>query len=265
MDELMKAPVSAYMAVSSYAGNEDFPVEQPELFQMKQSYEPISRSAPVPTEQQITDILRRMGKNRPEDELNCGTCGYNTCRDKAIALFQGKAEISMCLPYLMERAQSYSSDIVRNIPDPLIVLNEQLEIQQVNEAALRMMHLYVPSDILGAPLVQVLDPSICEKVKKTGFGVFNQPMFLAEYRRFVRQTVVPIEKGKMLLCILHDVTEEEEIRQRREDIKKETAEVADQVVEKQMRIVQEIAYLLGETAAETKVALTKLKESIRDE
>ena len=69
----------------------------------------------------------------------------------------------------------------------------------------------------------------------------------------------------MLLCILRDVTDEEDSRRRRDEISRQTAEVADGVIEKQMRIVQEIASLLGETAAETKIALLKLKESIRDE
>ena len=265
MDAYRGSPVSDYMAIASYAGSRDFPVEQPEAVTLKQFHMPINRNAAMPDEKQIEEILGRMGKHRPQDELNCGTCGYNTCREKAIAIYQGKAEVSMCMPYLMERAESFSADIVKNIPNPLLVLNERLEIQQVNVAALRMFKLYTPSDILGDRVDRVLDPTICLEVLETGRGVFNQHMYLAEYLRFVKQTVVPIEHGKLLLCILRDVTEEEEIRQRREEIQQETAEVADKVVAKQMRIVQEIASLLGETAAETKVALAKLKESIRDE
>ena len=64
---------------------------------------------------------------------------------------------------------------------------------------------------------------------------------------------------------MRDVTEEEDQREKRENISRQTIEVADKVVDKQMRIVQEIASLLGETAAETKIALAKLKESISDE
>ena len=261
----LDAPGYSYMAIAAYAGNRDFPVAQPDAVAMKQLYTPIDLGVAMPTEAQIGEILEQMGKHRPQDELNCGTCGYNTCREKAVAIFQGKAEISMCLPYLMERAESFSADIVRNIPSPLLVLNERLEVQQVNVAALRMFKLYTPSDIMGDQVDRVLDPSVCLQVRETGRGVFNQPMYLAEYRRFVKQTVVPIEQGRLLLCILHDVTDEEEIRHRREEIQQETAEVADKVVAKQMRIVQEIASLLGETAAETKAALAKLKESIRDE
>ncbi|MGN1074424.1 MAG: histidine kinase, partial [Eubacteriales bacterium] len=70
---------------------------------------------------------------------------------------------------------------------------------------------------------------------------------------------------RTLMCILRDVTEEETARERKDEIGRQTAEIADRVVDKQMRIVQEIASLLGETAAETKIALTKLKESMRDE
>ena len=65
--------------------------------------------------------------------------------------------------------------------------------------------------------------------------------------------------------MLRDVTEEESEKEKRQDISRQTMEIADRVVDKQMRIVQEIASLLGETAAETKIALTKLKESIKDE
>ena len=73
------------------------------------------------------------------------------------------------------------------------------------------------------------------------------------------------QDSRMLIGIMRDITDEVESRERKESISKQTIEVADKVVEKQMRIVQEIASLLGETAAETKIALTKLKESIGDE
>jgi hypothetical protein len=69
----------------------------------------------------------------------------------------------------------------------------------------------------------------------------------------------------MIICIMHAVTAEEEQRQRKEEISHQTVEVADKVVERQMLIVQEIASLLGETTAETKIALSKLKESIVNE
>ena len=253
------------MAVATYAGSEDFDTPQPDVAVMRQDYLPIEQRKIAPSQYEIVEILRQMGKYKPSDELNCGSCGYDTCREKAVAIYQGKAEISMCLPFLKEKAESFSDVVVHNSPNALIVVNDTLEVQQLNEAALKLFNIRFASDVLGDQVVRILDPRVFMDVKKSRRGVSNNSVYLAEYQRYVEQTVVPAEDGRMILCIMHDVTVEEEQRQRKEEISHETVEVADKVVEKQMRIVQEIASLLGETAAETKIALSKLKESISDE
>lgn len=265
MEKYHRSPVRDYMAVANYAGKEDFDVVQPEIAQIRQEFTPIDRNARMPDEAELREILREMGKTKPEDELNCGSCGYNTCREKAVAIYQGKAEISMCLPFLKEKAESFSNAIVKNSPNALIVINDNFEVQQINQAAQKLMNIRHPSDVLGEQLVRILDPSVFFTVQKTGRGVYNQRVYLTEYMRFVEQTVVPAEDGRMLICIMRDVTDEENERRKKEDLSRETVEVADRVVEKQMRIVQEIASLLGETAAETKIALQKLKETVTDE
>ena len=214
---------------------------------------------------EINAVLRQMGKFKPAHELNCGSCGYNTCREKAVAICQGKAEISMCLPFLKEKAESFSDTIVNSSPNGLIVLNENLEVQQINKAAREIMNIRYASDVLGDYVIRILDPTVFETVLKTGRGVSNQRVYLAEYKRYVEQTVVYDRDSHLLIGIMRDVTAEEEQRERKENISRQTIEVADKVVDKQMRIVQEIASLLGETAAETKIALAKLKESISDE
>ena len=258
-------PVLDYMKVASYAGERDFDVDQPQPEFLKKNFSSIAHKIPTPSESEIMSVLRQMGKYRPSDELNCGTCGYNTCRDKAIAIIQGKAELSMCLPYLKDKAESFSDIIVKNTPNGLIVLNENLEVQQINAAAKKLMNIKNDSDILGEPVVRILDPSIFMQVKRTGQPVRDQRAYLAEYKRFVEQTVVYDPDLHMLIGIMRDITNDEASKEKKARISKQTVEVADSVVEKQMRIVQEIASLLGETAAETKIALTKLKESIDDE
>ena len=107
-----------------------------------------------------------------------------------------------------------------------------------------------------------MDPAAFVEVQTKGRGIYNKPVYLAEYKRFVQQTIVPTGDKRGLLCIMRDVTREEEERSKKEEISRETVAIADNVVDKQMRIVQEIASLLGETAAETKIALTRLKETI---
>lgn len=265
MEKFHSSPIEDYMAVSEFAGEKDFDVSRPEIGELKKNFTAIEKKLKPPSEQEINDILRQMGKFKPSDELNCGSCGYNTCRDKAVAIYQGKAEISMCLPYLKEKAESFSDNIVKNTPNGLFVLNEALEVQQINSAAQKIMNIRRASDILGDQVVRILDPKPFMDVLSGRGNIYNQKTYLAEYERYVEQTVVYDKDNRLIICIMRDITEEENMREKKENISRETIKIADNVVDKQMRIVQEIASLLGETAAETKIALTKLKETIADE
>lgn len=257
--------VKDYIEVSDYAGKDDFEVPQPESSEIKKHFEFIQHRLQMPTENEILNVLRQMGKFKPSQELNCGSCGYNTCREKAIAICQGKAEISMCLPYLKDKAESFSDTVVNNSPNGLIVLNENFEVQQINNSALKLMNIRSANDILGDQVIRILDPTVFMNVLKTGRDVRNERVYLAEYKRFVEQTVVYDKDSRLLIGIMRDITDEQNEREKKESISRQTIEVADKVVDKQMRIVQEIASLLGETAAETKIALAKLKESVTDE
>ena len=265
MEKYRQSPVKDYIAISDYAGKNDFPVEQPDFISMRKNFLHIERKLQPPSESEIYAILRQMGKFKPSDELNCGTCGYNTCREKAIAIYHGKAEIDMCLPFLKDKAESFSDTIARSTPNGIIVLNENLEVQQINAAARRIMNIRAASDVLGEQVIRILDPGVFTEVLRTGRGVYNQRIYLAEYKKYVEQTTVFDNESRSLVCIMRDVSDEEKEREKKENISKQTIEVADKVVDKQMRIVQEIASLLGETAAETKIALAKLKESINNE
>lgn len=265
MEKYHRSPIKDYAAVAKYAGDKDFKVEQPDSLSIHKTFTVIEKKLSTPSEYEIQEILRKMGKTRPEDMLNCGSCGYDTCREKAIAIFQGKAEISMCLPYLEQKAESFSDCIVNNTPNGLIVLNEKLEVQQINDAARKIMNIRSASDVLGEEAVRILDTEIFMRVLRTGRSVRDERTYLAEYKKYVEQTVVYDNTYHLLVCIMRDITDEENEREKKESISRQTVEVADRVVDKQMRIVQEIASLLGETAAETKIALTKLKESISDE
>ena len=257
--------VKDYIAVSDYAGTKDFEVSQPKANELKKNFGYIELRSQMPSDMEIQNVLRQMGKFKPSQELNCASCGYNTCREKAIAILQGKAEISMCLPFLKDKAESFSDAIVKNTPNGLIVLNEQLEVQQINDAARKMMNIRSANDIVGDQVVRILDPTVFMNVLKDKRNVRDERVYLAEYRRYVEQSVVYDPDSRLLICIMRDITDEQDEREKKEKISRQTIEVADKVVEKQMRIVQDIASLLGETAAETKIALAKLKESISNE
>lgn len=265
MEKYHPSPVREYIAVAEYAGDKDFVVEQPDSNDLRKHFSLIERENKMPSEHEINAALRQMGKMSKRDELNCGSCGYNTCREKAIAICQGKAEASMCLPYLQKKAEGFSDRIVNNTPNGIIVLNDAFEVQQINEAAMDIMHIRSASDVLGEQVVRIMDPAVFYEVQKKKFNVHNRRVYLAEYKRYVELTVVYDTDNHLFIGIMRDITDEEKEREKKESISKQTIETADKVVDKQMRIVQEIASLLGETAAETKIALTKLKESIKDE
>ena len=265
MEKYHGSPVKGYLDVAKYAGSKDFETDAYDPLALKKQFAMIEKRLPIPSETEITEIFHRMGKFKPSDELNCGSCGYNTCREKAIAVYQGKAEISMCLPFLKDKAESFSDNIVNNTPNGLIVLNESLEVQQINTAARKIMNIRSASDVLGDQVIRILDPKDFMTVLETGRGMRDHRVYLAEYKKYVEQTIVYDKEYHVLICIMRDVTDEENEREKKENISRQTIEIADKVVDKQMRIVQEIASLLGETAAETKIALAKLKESISDE
>ena len=265
MEKYHSTPLRDYGAVANYAGKKDFPVEQPNPTDVIKAFDPIPHKAAMPSETEICAILRQMGKMKPGDELNCGSCGYDTCREKAIAVYQGKADYTMCLPFLKDRAESFSDTIISNTPNAIIVLNENLEVQQINRAACDLMHIRMPADVLGEPVIRILEPKDFMDVKAGAPSIRDRKTYLAEYKKYVEETVLYDREYRVIMCLMRDITGEENAREKKEQMNRQTVEVADKVVDKQMRIVQEIASLLGETAAETKIALTKLKESIKDE
>lgn len=144
------------VAVNEYSGNDDFGVKSNLPVQMFHTPEPVLRR--MPSEDEIQAVLKKLGKDTRATTLNCGCCGYATCRKMAIAICRDMAQMDMCLPYLREKAESHSREIIDS-----------------------------------------------------------------------------------------------------------TLEAADEVIDKQMRVVQNIASLLGETTAETKLVLTKLKEAVQSD
>jgi iron only hydrogenase large subunit-like protein/nitrogen-specific signal transduction histidine kinase len=85
---------------------------------LHRTYVPDDRRLEPPADDDLKTVLARMGKFEPEDELNCGACGYETCREHAIAICKGFAESEMCLPYTIEQ--------LKNTVSKLNVSNDQL-------------------------------------------------------------------------------------------------------------------------------------------
>ncbi len=169
--------VQDYMAVVNFAGKKDFEVTQPLPVMLKKQFEKIEHRLSMPLESEIQSVLRQMGKSDKAQQLNCGSCGYNTCFEKAIAICQGKAEISMCMPFLKDKAESFSDAIVKNTPNGLIVLNEELEVQQINQAAKNIMNIRESMDVLGDSVVRIMDPQDFLEVMDSGKNIRNKKIY----------------------------------------------------------------------------------------
>ena len=265
MKKYEHSPIRHYQLVVSGAGHRDYEVAvMPEkCFRCEYISDRMERTEP--SEEEIRSVLHQMGKIHPEQELNCGTCGYDSCREMAAAVCRGKADISMCQPYVMEKSEHFTNTILDNSPNGILVLNEEYEVQRINRAAMQMLHIQFQSDVLGQPVMNIMDPIPFMEVLQDKIPVVARRDYYAEYGIYLEQTILHDATARLLLAFLRDVTVEEADRQYHERLLEQTAETADKVVDKQMRVVQEIASLLGEAAAETKIALTKLKESMSHE
>lgn len=260
-----RQPVKDFIAVDRYAGKEKFSVPEYSSEQLKKDFKGEILHRAIPSARIIEEILHKMGKTSPDQELNCGSCGYDTCREKAIAVYQNKADFTMCLPFLKDKAESFSDKIIRNTPNGIIVLNEELEVQQINKSACEIFNIKDSSDIINSPVVRILNPIEYITVMDSGINVHDKKVYLAEYEKYIEESIIYDKEYHMIMGIIKDITNEEKEREKRSNICSSTIEITDKVIEKQMRTVQEIASLLGETVAETKVALTNLKESLSDE
>lgn len=239
---------------------EDKPVD----LNITSAYPRIRSGSMPPSEREIEDILHKTGKYKPEDELNCGACGYSTCREKAWAVYNGYADVEICLPYMRERAESMSYEIIHNSPEGIIVLDKDLNITDINNKGRELLGLLDPN-IKGRPAVEYFKPVDFMIALNEQRHVECKKIFIPETNKYVDISINLLKGHNILFGILKDVTEEVNYNDRLNKVKLETLTTTDDVIKKQMRVAQEIASLLGETTAETKVALLKLKKTLTEE
>lgn len=265
LDKMKNTPAQNYLQVVRYAEKEDFTVEKYAKKEIAAVYEPFELEAEQPSEAEIKAMLLKMNKLSKEDELNCGSCGYCTCREKAIAIIQGKAEISMCLPYMLSQMENLSDSVVANFPDAILVLNDELEIQKINPKAKKILRIRDESDVMGEHIGRLLDPEPFEMVMLKKKDLMYEQLYLAEYECYVEQTIIYNREGHQFICILCDITADMALREKKLANQNQAFEIANDMAKKQLKIVQSIASLLGETTADTLIALEHLKETIADD
>ncbi|MEW6032881.1 MAG: [Fe-Fe] hydrogenase large subunit C-terminal domain-containing protein [Bacillota bacterium] len=218
----------------------------------------------VPTEAEIREILARIGKTGPEDELNCGVCGYATCRDKAVAVHQGMAELDMCMPHMREMAESVSNLVIASSPFGVVAVDRDLRILDANGAFRAMFRMGHDEDLSGRPIGEIIDDATFRAVLRDRTTVETEAAY-PDRGLLTQQTIFHLGKRDAVVGIFIDHTAAASQRQQLEELRSETVGRAREVISKQMKVAQEIAGLLGETTAETKVILTRLIDFMQKE
>lgn len=216
---------------------------------------------PIPSLEQINHILGKIGKTNRTDELNCGACGYSSCREKAIAVYQGKAELTMCIPYMHEKAQSMSNIILDTTPNIILLVDSEMKVIEANKAAKKYFH--IPREkTKEIYLYELIDHTDFMEVLTTHTPIMGKKVANKETGATTSQNIVYVKDQNAVLGIFQDISNEEEKNKQAYKVKMDTIEMAQKVIDKQMLVAQQIAGLLGETTAETKVTLTKLRDTI---
>ena len=218
------------------------------------TYPPTVAPAETPSDSQLRDALRTVGKVSADDELNCGGCGYDSCREFARALLAHKAERSMCVTYMRKLAYKKANALIQKMPSAVVIVNESLHILEHNAALLALLRREAATASLeGVPLASVAPfHGLLAAVLKSGEDVLERDV---RYRdTILHVSVFTVESHHVVGAIIQDITKP--AVQREQVIGR-----AQQVIQKNLATVQQIAYLLGENAAESEVTLNSIIDS----
>ena len=209
------------------------------------------------SEDEIRRALVELGKITKADELNCGGCGYNTCRDMAIAYLDGMAEVEMCVTKMRKEAESKVDVLLRTIPTGVVIVDSDLQIADCNVNFLEffgdMEESFIDQNILqmvkGLPLERFVP--FADKFRDQ-FYLSHPGQYRVHFKdKYLKVTFFLVESKRLMGAMFEDITNP---TIRRETVVKK----AEDVIQKSLETVQQIASLLGENAAETEIMLNSL-------
>ena len=213
-----------------------------------------AKSRPA-SEKEIEDVLRRTGKYTKADELDCGACGYRTCREKAWAVVNGYADIDICLPYMRKRAESLAVDIVRNSPEGVMIVDPDMNIVDINASAMKMLGLNgKPESVVGRPVSESFQPIDFYNAYSKKQRVENPQLHVQATNRYLSLTVSLLSEQNLLFGLMKDISEMVNYDKKLEKVRMDTISTTDDLIMKQMRVAQEIASLLDGRPTDWKTA-----------
>jgi iron only hydrogenase large subunit-like protein/uncharacterized Fe-S cluster-containing protein len=232
--------------------------------QVKRTFSEQSRHQKPIDEGQVFSVMMEMEKYTEEDQINCGACGYSTCYEKAVAVVQGHSDINHCLDRLKHKVESLQNTIFENSPNAICILNEHQQIQDINPSFRRIFNQHY-TKLSGWPIGAIIGSDVFDKLNFPEVTSVSEKIYIESIDRTFFMNLLTIEGGQVSVGIFTDITLAELNRQEMQKVKEQTLDTCQKVIDKQMRVAQEIASLLGETTAETKVGLNQLKRIVMSE
>lgn len=209
--------------------------------------------------EEIMKTMERIGKHNEEDELNCGGCGFQTCRELACAILAGEAEPSMCVSYMRKIALRKAAAMLRCMPSAMVMIDNKNKILESNDAFMKMFtgEMYDvfserPEGVNGADIDRIIPFSdLLTTALKTGKDIHKEHYVVGN--KLYDINIFIIEEKEIVGAIVTDVTQSELNREK-------IAERAKEVISKNIAKVQEIAILLGEHMVETELLLSTIAD-----
>lgn len=223
--------------------------------------------APLP-EDKIREVLRKTGKESESDMLNCGACGYNTCREKAIAVLHGYAELEMCIPYVRKLAQQRTDKIIETSPNGIVILNEQLEILTMNPAFSKFF--CCNEALIGKRISNLMDPEPFEKLAvssdEMSEAIINHQKFnFTAHQKMYKMRDETDEAKTQIVGIFVDISNSIADKNKLDSLRSKTLMQAQDLLDHQINMAQELAKFLGESTARGEELVENLFKLTDDE
>lgn len=207
-------------------------------------------------EEEIQQILERTGKSDPQQQLNCGACGYESCREKAIAVAQGMAEPEMCIPFMRRLAERRTDQLFNTTPNGILILDMELNIMSISPA---FKKFFSCSDaILGRHISYLMDPAPFEKLITGATESLDITVFHRPYNLLCRELLYILKQERQIVGIFINITSQEEQVKKLRDMKSQTVAQAHELLEHQIKMAQQMAQFLGESTARGEELVRKL-------
>lgn len=214
------------------------------------------------TADQINSVLEKTGNADPEYQLNCGACGYNSCNEKAIAVLNGMAEIEMCLPYVRRMAESQKNKMFESSPNGIVLLDEKYNIVNINPAFRKFF--ICSQSVVGKPISYLMDPDPFIQAHASDNDKMEFTIKHNNYNIICHQIIYKLKEENLIVGIFVNITNNIADKTQLDSLREQTIKQAQELINHQIDMAQNIAKLLGESTAQAESLVDNLMKLSED-